>query len=81
MYLFATCHSLVAVGNLHDLLFTGQSAHTCGCHDAQPCPVPGSVLTFWGAPEVLELCAGGDLDKHMKGQGGPYSEYQAQKPS
>ena len=27
--------------------------------------------------EVMELCAGGDLDKHMKGQGGPYSEHQA----
>ncbi|CAE7202324.1 CPK3 [Symbiodinium natans] len=26
---------------------------------------------------VMELCAGGDLDKHMKGQGGPYSEHQA----
>ena len=30
-------------------------------------------------PEVMELCAGGDLDKHMKGQGCPYSEHQARQ--
>ena len=36
-----------------------------------------SMSCFLSFNEVMELCAGGDLDKHMQKQNKPYTERQA----